>query len=292
MNPIQALKTLQENENAEHESFLEYLHEDSRFHETAFWEYCDCIKTLAKYPELAKKEDVIEKVYHTYRYILHCLLYHFDPKDLRCIEGLPAHYMELIEKLSEAFHSFITVKEDNVIATILKRTSYRGAYREEAIPREDLRLIMECGLAAPSGCNKQTTSLIAVDDTAILQRIKGLLHPPICQTAPAFIVVLSQEIYAYRKKCYSIQDYSACIENMLLAIQVLGYDSCWYEGHITDEDDIAGSIAEVLQVPDAYRVVCLLPVGIATEKRTKTSKKEFHKRAWFYEPKDEEKQNK
>ena len=39
-------------------------------------------------------------------------------------------------------------------------------------------------------------------------------------------------------KCFAIQDYSAAIENMLLAIIALGYESCWYEGHITDEDQI------------------------------------------------------
>ena len=52
----------------------------------------------------------------------------------------------------------------DMIKTINERTSYRGKYKETPVPREDLCTIMEAGLAAPSGCNKQTTSLIAVDD--------------------------------------------------------------------------------------------------------------------------------
>ena len=39
---------------------------------------------------------------------------------------------------------------------------------------------------------------------------------------------------------------------MLLAIIALGYQSCWYEGHITDEDQIGKKMAHILNVPDDY----------------------------------------
>lgn len=169
----------------------------------------------------------------------------------------------------------------NVIECIMNRHSYRGDYLEERIPREDLRKIMESGLSAPSGCNKQTTSLIAVDDTDSLIKIKSVIDPPIAQTAPAFICVLAQRINAYRDKCYAVQDYSAAIENMLLTIVEVGYQSCWYEGHITDDDRICDKIAEILQVPEEYDLVCILPVGKAKNDILCPKKKEFHERAWF-----------
>ncbi|MBD5488196.1 MAG: nitroreductase [Lachnospiraceae bacterium] len=168
-----------------------------------------------------------------------------------------------------------------MINLIKSRTSYRGKYKSIPVPREDLITIMETGLAAPSGCNKQTTSLIAVDDENLLKDLKELINPPICQTAPAFILVLTQKIYAYRDRCYQVQDYSACIENMLLAIKALGYESCWYEGHITDDDDIAGKLAERLSVPKDYKIVCLLPVGVAEDEIKYAIKKDFSERAWF-----------
>ena len=52
----------------------------------------------------------------------------------------------------------------STLTTILTRTSYRGKYDPTPIPREHLRQLLEAGYAAPSGCNKQTTSFIAVDD--------------------------------------------------------------------------------------------------------------------------------
>lgn len=169
----------------------------------------------------------------------------------------------------------------DILSIISERSSYRGKYKDTPVPREHLTAIMQAGLDAPSGCNKQTTSLIAVDDPATVAQIKAQLDPPVCQTAPAFICVLTQRICAYRDRCYSVQDYSAAIQNMLLTIKALGYESCWYEGHITDEDDIARKISNLLGVPQDYDMVCLLPVGIADEEIRKPAKKPFEERAWF-----------
>lgn len=140
---------------------------------------------------------------------------------------------------------------------------------------------MEAGLAAPSGCNKQTTSLIAVDDPEILDQLKAEIDPPVASTAPAMICVLTQRINAYRDRCFAVQDYAAAIENMLLAITALGYQSCWYEGHITDEDQIGKRLAKILGVPDEYELVCILPVGVAENEAALPKKRSFEERAWF-----------
>lgn len=163
----------------------------------------------------------------------------------------------------------------NVIEAIKERHSYRGKFKADKIPRENLITIMQAGLDAPSGCNKQTTSLICVDAPEVLKQIHSVINPPIAETAPALICVLTQRIKAYRDKCFAIQDYSAAIENMLLAIVELGYQSCWYEGHITDDDRICDKIATILNVPEGYDLVCVLPVGIAEGQANVPKKKEF-----------------
>lgn len=168
-----------------------------------------------------------------------------------------------------------------VIDVINKRHSYRGKYKSDPVSREDLITIMEAGLAAPSGCNMQTTSLIAVDDKEVLEKLHKVINPPVGETAPAMICVLTQRKNAYRDKCFAVQDYSAAIENMLLAIVELGYESCWYEGHITDEDRIGYQMAQILNVPDDYELVCFLPVGVAEEAVTIPKKRDFEERAWF-----------
>ena len=168
-----------------------------------------------------------------------------------------------------------------VFHAIQNRTSYRGSYQSTAVPREDLIKIMEAGLAAPSGCNTQTTSLIAVDDPDLLRRLHERTELPAAATAPAMICVLTQAIVAYRDRCYNVQDYSAAIENMLLAAVALGYESCWYEGQITDADAIGRKMADILGVPADYELVCFLPVGIADQPVRRAKKKPFGERAWF-----------
>ena len=164
---------------------------------------------------------------------------------------------------------------------IFSRHSYRGPYKKDPVPREDLITILRAGLAAPSGCNKQTVSLIAVDDPEVLRRLRGVIDPPAAQTAPALICVLTKRIIAYRDRCFSVQDYAAAIENMLLAIVALGYQSCWYEGHITDTDRIGCKMAQILGVPEDYELVCMLPVGVAEAETKPPVKKAFEARAWF-----------
>ncbi len=169
----------------------------------------------------------------------------------------------------------------DVMTAILERTSYRGRYEAVPVPEADLKRILEAGLAAPSGCNKQTVSLIAVNDAELLGRLYDVVVPPVGHRAPAMICVLTQRIPAYRDRCFSVQDYSAAIENMLLAIVGLGYQSCWIEGHITDADAIGRKMAELLGVPESCELVCFLPVGRAAEPPVRARRKSFAERAFF-----------
>jgi len=162
---------------------------------------------------------------------------------------------------------------------IKSRTSYRGNYKPTPIPKSDLIKIMESGLAAPSGCNKQTTSLIAVDNPALLAKLRQVTE--IAENAPAMICVLTQKIIAYRDKCFNVQDYSAAIQNMLITTVELGYQTCWYEGQITDADAIGQKMANILNVPADYELICFLPIGIAADPVTYVTKKPFEERAWF-----------
>ena len=169
----------------------------------------------------------------------------------------------------------------SILDEILNRHSYRGKYLPDPVPRKDLQVIMEAGLAAPSGCNKQTTSLIAVDDPQVLKSLHAVIDPPVGETAPAMICVLTEQIIAYRDRTFYVQDYAAAIENMLLAITALGYESVWVEGHITDVDRIGRQMADIRGVPENMELVCFLPVGKAAEPVRGPAKKPFTQRAWF-----------
>ena len=163
----------------------------------------------------------------------------------------------------------------SILDEILNRHSYRGKYKPDPVPREDLLKIMEAGLTASSGCNTQTTSLIAVDDPEILAKLRAIINKRVGDSAPAMICVLTQRIPSYHGRCFAVQDYSAAIENMLLAIVALGYESCWVEGYVTDADNKGYKMAQVLGVPDEYELVCYLPVGVAETEPVGPKKKDM-----------------
>ena len=171
----------------------------------------------------------------------------------------------------------------NTLEAIKNRYSYRGSYKNTPIPRDDLKKILEAGLAAPSGCNKQTTSLIALDEPELVKSVSKIVKANGFrgEGAPAGICILTQKIPAYEDKYFYIQDYSAAIQNMLLAITALGYTSCWIEGQVTCSAETQEQIAKLLNIPADYIVVGFLPVGVPESEGKRPDYKPFEQRAWF-----------
>lgn len=140
---------------------------------------------------------------------------------------------------------------------IEKRSSYRGPFAQDSIPRQDLIKIIEAGVAGPTGCNTQSPYFIIIDEQEILAKVKELFPRPSIQSAPAFILVFSQKLVSIDGYYYNTQDYAAAIENMLLAITALGYASCWYEGNVRE---IKKDLQQLVNVPQEYELQVLLPV--------------------------------
>ena len=168
-----------------------------------------------------------------------------------------------------------------VFEALAERYSFRGAYQSAAVPREDLKKILEAGLAAPSGCNAQTAFLVGIDDPEMIKKSADILGKQNLATAPAGIFAITLARPSYKDMYFNIQDYSAAIENMLLAISGLGYASCWIEGEITSDRKMQKAFGKLLDVPDEYTVVAYLPVGVPAKPGKRAAHKPFEERAFF-----------
>jgi nitroreductase len=173
----------------------------------------------------------------------------------------------------------------DIFECLQKRYSFRGAYKSAPVPRENLEKILKAGAAAPSACNKQTTSFIGIDDPELVKTITALVKQNGFRggssVAPAGVIVLTQKITAYGSVCCNVQDYAAAIENLLLAITGLGYASCWIEGQVTAAAETQQKIAQLLKIPEDYEVIAFLPVGLPEEDLKRPAYKPFEERAWF-----------
>ena len=111
---------------------------------------------------------------------------------------------------------------------MLTRSSVKK-YKSDPVPKELMDKIIEAGLRAPSGLNKQAPIILAVTDKQVrdeLSKINAGKDPfkradPF-YNAPCVLVVLADKsafTYAY--------DGPLVMENMMLAAHALGLGACW-----------------------------------------------------------------
>ena len=164
-----------------------------------------------------------------------------------------------------------------------KRHSYRGNFSDKPVLKEDLVKILNAGLMAPSGKNQQTTDFVIVDKIEIVSKIAAMHNAnKAVQQAKAFIVcIIDKEPEAiYEGFSFQLEDCSAAVENMLLAITALGYASVWIDGWLRVENR-AEKIAELIGINENKKVQILLPVGVPVEEKKQPGKKAFDERVYF-----------
>jgi nitroreductase len=168
----------------------------------------------------------------------------------------------------------------DVFKAIEKRNSYRGPYKDKKVPRKDIEKIVEAGIRAPSGYNRQTTSFVIGDDPVVIKQIGEIMGNERVGASPAVIVVIMDTDSGGKELYFGIEDYGAAVENVLLAVTSLGYASVWIDGSLRRENR-AKRIAELLGVPEGYEVRVVLPVGVPAEQNAQKEKKPFAERAWY-----------
>ena len=170
-----------------------------------------------------------------------------------------------------------------LLEAIAKRHSYRGSYKDDPVPRQDLERIVQAGIQAPSGWNAQTVTFVIIDDQQILKRIAEVMpegsSSRITSSAAAIACVINPNKLC-GGQCYTVEDCAAATENMLLVITALGYATVWTDGALR-KDNCAEQIGQILGVPKENKVRILLPIGIPTESLPQQEKQPFNQRAWF-----------
>jgi nitroreductase len=170
----------------------------------------------------------------------------------------------------------------DLFEAITKRHSYRGPFLDKAVSRDHLRQIVEAGLKAPSGCNAQSTTFVIVDDPALVKAVAQMSTAKGVQTAQAFIacIVNDPHLPAVAGMSFEVEDCSAAVDHMLLAIAALGYASVWIDGWLRREGR-AEKIGELLKLPKGKRIRVILPIGVPAEPGAQPAKKPFSERVWY-----------
>lgn len=116
---------------------------------------------------------------------------------------------------------------NKTLEDIKNRRSIRK-YKSEQISREELEAVLQAGICAPTGQNKQSPIIVAVqdkEDIAFMSKynmqIQGSNSDPF-YGAPTVLVVLADA-----NSRHAVQDGSLVMGNLMNAAYALGLGSCW-----------------------------------------------------------------
>lgn len=154
---------------------------------------------------------------------------------------------------------------NEVIQNMLSRKSVKN-YKSDAVPPELLEQIIQAGLYAPSGRNKQAPIILAVTNKELRDKLSKInagkdpyFRADPFYNAPCVLVVLADKsvpTYVY--------DGSLVMENMLLAAHSLGLGACWiHRAKETFELDEGKEILKELGIEGEYEGIGNCVVGYA-----------------------------
>ncbi len=171
---------------------------------------------------------------------------------------------------------------ENKLDIIFGRRSIRR-YKPDAVEVEKTQKILEAAMAAPSAVAKDPWHFILLKNKETMKNIASALpNGQMLAEAPLGFVVCGDLNQAHTNEIsYMLQDCSAAIENMLIAIYGLGLGACWLGVH--PRKDRVEHIKSVFELPENIIPVSCISVGYPLEEkssRTRFDKSKVHYDKW------------
>lgn len=152
-------------------------------------------------------------------------------------------------------------EENIVIKTILNRKSVRQ-FSDTPVEKAKIESILRAGMSAPTARNRQPWKFIVVDDKDLLKAMgMELPYAKMLINSPLGIVVCGD----IRNKdddtaqAFWVQDCSAAVENILIAVEALGLGACWTA--CFPRKDREETVRKILNIPEGFIPLCAIPIG-------------------------------
>lgn len=161
----------------------------------------------------------------------------------------------------------------NQVVSVMKQRSSARAYSQESVTQEELNTILEAGLMAPTGMNRQEIHFTVVKgDHPILEeldvekrKLRGQEKQPhlFYYEAPMLIFLSAEDDFKWSKV-----DAGIAVENMTLAAESLGLGTliigCIYDAMHGEKQ---AYFSEKLKLPEGYSFQIALAVGHKTDNK-------------------------
>ena len=161
---------------------------------------------------------------------------------------------------------------NQTLADIRSRRSVKK-YTDQPVPMELVEAVIEAGMYAPSGMNRQSAIILAITNRELRDRLSRMNldivlgrqlqttsgHSDPFYGAPVVLVVLARKDSATR-----VYDGSIVMENMLIAAHSLGLGSCWiHRAKEVFETEEGKQLLRDLGITDEYEGIGNCNLGYA-----------------------------
>ena len=160
-------------------------------------------------------------------------------------------------------------KKNAAIENIMSRRSIRN-YKQQAVPREVLNRIMECGVNAPNAINRQSWEVRIVENPELQAQIKAAMAATgneraegCFYNAPVWVFIAQDSAFPF-----SAYDCALMAENMMLAANALGVGSVCLGSPVRFilDSPQKDAVLEKLGFSDGYELCLCISMGYPNEK--------------------------
>ena len=152
---------------------------------------------------------------------------------------------------------------NETLQTILSRVSVKK-YKSDPVPKEIIGKIIEAGLSAPSGLNKQSAIILAVTNKQVRDEL-SLINAgkdPFKRADPFYGAPCVLVVLADKSVPTHVYDGSLVMENLLLAAHSLGLGACWiHRARETFEQPLWQAFLQKLGIEGEYEGIGNCVIG-------------------------------
>lgn len=171
---------------------------------------------------------------------------------------------------------------NETLKVIASRYSCRN-YESQPISEDELKIILNAGLQAPSAMNSQVDEAFAVVNINLIDELTLAINDAFKQLdikkpdnyyctyhAPILVIVSGPRDYTRLK-----EDGSCMLENMFLAAESLNIGSCWIN-QLRDTQDIDNvrTVLTKIGIPEDHQIVGCAALGYSKKRVEPKDKKE------------------
>jgi nitroreductase len=155
------------------------------------------------------------------------------------------------------------LRSNETIRIIMGRRSVRK-FEGRPVEPERIRILLECGFAAPSAKNLRPCHLVQIDDPKMLKDIGGVSEQTRMVAASPLAIAVCVDVARYEREYKStdgtwMEDCSCAMMNLLLSARALGLEGVWLQ--ILNRPERNEGVERVIGVPDGVRVFAIAVLG-------------------------------